>query len=132
MIEFLLLAGVGLFLAWEAFANTHTVNGTRRFTQHGREHVLKILQTVSLAPASSVVPGAITMQVVQPAMGITGDSVVSSAEGAGGIVLASDSILDVHAGGSAGAQAFVVTTVDPAVANSLAHEGSQFAILTPQ
>ena len=121
-----LIALAGYYL----FANFETVGGVRHFTKHGRERALECLAQASVQVSSQIVPNAASFQLVSPiGGGVTGLEAVNTAESSGGVIVCSESVLDISTS-SVPVTALLLVTASIEEANSIARPGSSFAVLS--
>lgn len=127
----LAMFGAVALLAYYFARSFEEVGGVRHFTKHGRESALGALSRASIQlTMSQPVTNAATFQLVALVSGgVTGLQAVQTAEANGGVVLASDSILDIS---ESAIPVTAVILIAPSVAdaNIIARPGSAFAILS--
>lgn len=125
-----LALGVAAVVGYYLFANFETVGGVRHFTKHGRQAALDCLAKTSVQVASQVVPNAAAFQLVSPILGgVSGLEAVTTAEANGGVIVCSESVLDINSS-SVPVTALLLVTADIQEANAIARPGSSFAVLS--
>ncbi len=125
-----LALGLVALVGYYWFSNVETVGGVRHFTKHGRERALECLARASVQLSSQVVPNAATFQLVSPiAGGVSGLEAVNTAESSGGVIVCSESVLDIGSS-SIPVTALLLVTADVAEANAIARPGTSFAVLS--
>ena len=100
----LAIIGIAAAAAYFFTRSFEEVGGVRHFTKHGRESALTALSRASIQlTASQPASNAATFQLVALVPGgVTGLQALQMAEANGGVVLASDSILDISGGSTRG------------------------------
>lgn len=128
MTWFLLLgAAVGYYFFYRC---VETVGGVQHFTKHGREKALEALSKAGIQFSSQVVPNAAAFQLVTLVPGgVSGLEAITTAESTGGVVLASESVLDIE-GSHIPVTALILVTASVAEANAIARPGTSFAVLS--
>lgn len=127
----LAMFGAVALLAYYLGRPFEDVAGVRHFTKAGREKALSALSRASIQlTMSQPVSNAATFQLVALVPGgVTGLQAVQTAEANGGVVLASDSILDISES-SIPVTAVILVAPSIADANVIARPGGAFAILS--
>jgi len=125
-----LALGLVAFVGYYLFSNFETVGGVRHFTKHGRESALRCLAQASVQVASPVAPNAASFQLVAPmAGGVSGLEAVNTAEASGGVIICSESVLDISTS-SVPVTALLLVTASIEEANAIARPGTSFAVLS--
>jgi hypothetical protein len=122
--------GLAALVGYYLFHNFETVNGVRHFTKHGREKALAALAKANIQISTMAVPGAAAFQLVAPVPGgVSGLEAVNTAESTGGVVICSESVLDIETS-AVPVTALLFVAGDTGSANSIARPGTSFAVLS--